>query len=136
MEKQLFELIIKIKKKCLRTEERIRGELKLTPGEFHGLLAVQPGERLPGQEFSDRLDISASRGSRVINRLVQRGFMELNTGKEDRRSIEVFLTEDGISMGRLVFEKMVECESTFSSRLNDHQINEIRASLELLLSVM
>lgn len=136
MEKQLFELIMMVKKKCLRTEERIRVELKLTPGEFHGLLVIEKGEKVPGLEFSERMDFSPSRGSRILNRLVTKQYMVLNPGRSDRRSIEASLTPKGVHMREIIFAKMSECEGRITSQLSREEVNDIKAALEKLASVM
>lgn len=136
MDKQLFELIMMVKKKCLRTEERIRAELKLTPGEFHGLIAIQDGEKVPGLEFSERMDFSASRGSRILNRLVNKQFMVLNPGQSDRRSIEASLTAEGARMREIIYARMTECEKRITSQLSEKDVRDIRAALTKLASVM
>jgi len=136
MKKKLFELIMILKKKCLRTEESIRSELNLTPGEFNGLLTIEEGEKIPGLIFANRMDLSPSRASRVINRLVDRGYMELKTPKKDRRSIEASLTNEGVQMRKIVFEKMTQCENRITAQLSINQVKKIRKALLLLSQVM
>lgn len=136
MDKQLFELIMMVKKKCLQTEESIRLDLKLTPGEFHGLLAIEEGEKVPGQEFSERMDFSPSRGSRILNRLVTKKFMVLNPGQSDRRSIEASLTVKGVKMREIIVDKMSECETRITSQLSEKDVRDIRIALTKLAGVM
>lgn len=136
MEKKLFELIIEVRKKCLQTEEKIRSELNLSPAELHGLLALEPGEKLLGATFSDRMCLSPSRGSRVISRLVQDGYVDQMVVPDNRRSVEVFLTTDGVQMRKNVQARMEECEKRFSSQLNSEQIVNVRSALEALVDVM
>ncbi|MBN2415334.1 winged helix-turn-helix transcriptional regulator [bacterium] len=136
MEKQLFELIMMVKKKCLRTEEKIRTELKLTPGEFHGLLAIEEGEKVPGLAFSERMDFSPSRGSRILNRLVTKKYMVLNPGRSDRRSIEASLTPGGVHMRAIIFSKMTDCETRITSQLSREDVRDIKSALTKLASVM
>jgi len=136
MEKQLFELIMAVKKKCLHTEERIRSNLKLSPGEFHGLLVLVPGETLPARIFTERMSFSASRGSRIINRLVQRQYLTIEIAAEDRRSIRISLTDEGVRMREIVFENMTECENKIKAHLSESEIADIRKALILLTGVM
>jgi len=136
MEKRLFELIIMVKKKCVRTEETIREKLGLSPGEFHGLLAIQPGEKLPGLEFAERMDFSASRASRIINRLVNKGYMILKPAQADRRSIETALTPEGEKMRAVLYKEMSECEKRITSQLKDEDVEEIKNALMKLTGVM
>lgn len=136
MKKRLFELIMILKKKCLRTEESIRSDLNLTPGEFNGLLTIEEGEIMPGLFFANKMDLSPSRASRIINRLVDRGYMELKTSKKDRRSIDASLTKKGLQMRQIVFEKMTQCENRITAQLSINQVKKIKKALLLLSQVM
>ncbi len=136
MEKKLFELIIEVRKKCLQTEEKIRAELNLSPAEFHGLLALEPKEKILGAVFSERMCLSPSRGSRVISRLLQGGFVEQKVVPDNRRSVEVFLTPEGNKMRKTIQKQMEECEERFSSQLDSNQIVDVKHALEALVNVM
>ena len=136
MQKKIFELIMNIRKKCLQTEEKIRSQLNLTPGEFNGLLMIKPGEKVHGLEFSNRMGLSQSRGSRVISRMMGSGFVKLETVQGDRRSAAASLTPSGKMMRRKLIDRLGDCEKQMSSQLNDDTIQEIKNSLEKLISVM
>lgn len=136
MSKPLFELIIQIRKKCLRTEEKIRTELDLTPGEFNGLLSIEPGEKILGAAFSSRMGLSPSRGSRVISRLLENGFIDLEQVPDNRRAVEASLTKSGIAMQKRLFERMGECEGRILSQLDETQAGEVREALTTLVDVM
>lgn len=136
MEKRLFELIMSIRKKCLHTEEKIRSELGLTPGEFNGLLSLEPGERVQGAAFSERMGLSASRGSRVIGRMLTNGYINLETVPDNRRSAEASLTKKGIEMQKRLENRMGECEERITSQLDSKNAEKIRFALEQLVAVM
>ena len=136
MDKRLFELIIQIRKKCLQTEEKIRSELGLTPGEFNGLLSIDPGERVLGAAFSQRMGLSPSRGSRVISRMLKNGYLELEQVPDDRRAVEASLTSEGTAMKRRVERRMGECEERITSRLTSTQEERIRTALKALVEAM
>ena len=68
----LVDAILRLKRKC-RFEEEIGSRLDLTPVEMSCLLALGQGERLECRELSGQMGLSASRGSRIIQRLITRG---------------------------------------------------------------
>jgi DNA-binding MarR family transcriptional regulator len=136
MEQRLFEMIMQIRKNCLRTEEKIRKKLYLTPGEFNGLLSIEPGENISGTTFSQRMVLSPSRGSRVISKLSQNGYISLNIVPDNRRSVEASLTEKGIAMQKQLAESMSECEENITSQLDPLQLQEVRQALKILIEVM
>ena len=136
MEQRLFEMIMQIRKNCLRTEEKIRKQLYLTPGEFNGLLSIEPGERISGTIFSQRMVLSPSRGSRVIKKLCENGYISMNIVPDNRRSVEASLTKKGIAMQKQLEESMSECENKITSQLSPMQTEEIKRTLKILIDVM
>ena len=136
MKKKLYELIISIREKCLRNEENVQKTLNLTPAEFHGLLALEPKEKILGHIFSQRMSLSPSRGSRVIGRLMVDGFVEQQVVPENRRSAEITLTPRGIRMRSRVVDLMEECEDKITSQLSSSQRKHIREALEMLVVIM
>lgn len=136
MEKRFFMLIMSIRKKCLQTEEKIRTELGLTSGEFNGLLSIEPEERIPAAEFSQRMALSPSRGSRVLSRLLHGGLIRLESVPGDRRSIWASLTPRGEKKRRRIEERMQECENRIESRLDPSSRDNVRDALERLIEAM
>ncbi len=136
MQKNLFNLVMTIRKKCLQTEEKIRSQLGLTLGEFNGLLLIKPGEKVHGLEFSNRMGLSQSRGSRVIARMMGSGFVNLETVQGDRRSAEASLTSNGKAMRKKIIDQLDDCEKRMTSQLSEAEIQKIKNTLERLISVM
>ena len=95
MSKHLFELILSIKHKCQSNEEEIRDEVGLSHGEFNGLIILEPGQKILGFDFADRMGLSPSRGSRVLNKLVTDGYVKTQAKPDDRRTILIGLTPKG-----------------------------------------
>lgn len=136
MEMRMFELIMQIRKKCLQTEEKIRSELSLTPGEFNGLLSIEPGEKVLGVTFSHRMGLSPSRGSRVIGRMLKSGYIELRTVPDNRRAVEASLTPKGMRMRMKLIARMGECEDRIMVQLDRKQAEEVKSALSVLVEAM
>jgi DNA-binding MarR family transcriptional regulator len=66
----------------------------VTASQYQAMLAVE-GQPLPMQEVANRLLVSASTVTRVIDQLVRRGLVRRVPDKADRRSIWVHLTQRG-----------------------------------------
>ncbi|HPC95171.1 MAG TPA: MarR family transcriptional regulator [Sedimentisphaerales bacterium] len=132
MSRQLFELILAIKRRCQCNEEQIRTQLGLTAAQFYGLIVLEEGSSIPGGEFARRMGLSPSRGSRVLNSLVRSGFVVTRDCPCDRRTMEVSLTSKGKRMKNCIADRMKACESRVRDRLDDSGVRRIRESLELL----
>ena len=80
--------------------------------------------------------LSPSRGSRVIGKLAENGYITLNIVPDNRRSVEASLTKKGLSMQKQLEESLGVCEDRITSQLDPLQILEIRKALERLVDVM
>lgn len=132
MQSHLFELILKIKQKCMATEEVIQNELKLSQAELHGLLSISGNEQLPGSVFSERMSLSPSRGSRVLWKLVSRRLLRTSVNAADRRSVTISLTRKGKNLQQKAKQGMLTCEKKITADLTEKQISGIKESLHLL----
>ncbi len=130
--KNLFELILSIKRKCQANEDRIQHETGISQAEFNGLLVLNPDESVPGAVFAQRMGLSPSRGSRVLTKLMNSGYVNSEFKPDDRRSVSIRLTPDGIKMKNRIFNRMQECETRICSGIDECKIDQIREALELL----
>lgn len=134
--KKLFELILEVMRKCQITEHMIRSEYGLSLAQYHALISIQPGEHLTCHNFSKKMKLSPSRGSRVINRLRKDRFLTISNVVQDRRQREVYLTRKGVDIRRKIFNKMTACEERITREIRPGQLQKIRKALEILVSVM
>ena len=130
----IFRLIQQVKKECLKTEKQIMEEFDLSAAEFNGLMTLHPEEHITGHEFSRKMDLSKSRGSRVIAKLQQRGFIKVKTVPENRRRTEIFLTQRGIRLKEKIDFRISQCETEMFSALNAKQKKIFKEILQVLLS--
>lgn len=136
MEARLFQLIMSVSAKCWATEQKIMDQLGLSPAEFNALLILEEDEHLPAFELSAKMGLSPSRGSRVIARLAKQGYVTVETAAEDRRRLQVHLTESGILMQRRIAELMTECEERLLKALTQPEQELVRTALKLLVRAM
>ena len=132
MSRHLFELILSVKRKCQRNEEEIQDELGLSQAEFNGLIVLKPGERILGFDFAERMGLSPSRGSRVLNQLVTQGYVKTQVRRDDRRTVLIGLTAKGTRKKKRVLGRMQACEKRIAAELTKRQISQARRALELL----
>ncbi|MGD9347679.1 MAG: MarR family transcriptional regulator, partial [Candidatus Aminicenantes bacterium] len=76
VDEQLVDILSELRKKCSDNEERIRISLDLSEAEYNGLLCLNNDEKVTCQEFSERMGLSVSRGSRVIDMLFEKGYLD------------------------------------------------------------
>jgi len=132
MSRHLFELILAVRRKCQQSEERIQRELSLSPAEFNALLVMDKGAEITGCEFAERMALSPSRGSRVLDKLVTDGYARTRLSDQDRRTVLISLTAEGRKTRRRMFRHMETCENRICSSLDEGEVEQVRAALELL----
>ncbi len=132
MDRCLFELILAIKRKCQCNEEQIQEQLGLSAAEFNGLMVLDRGQAVLGGQFAERMGLSPSRGSRILNRLVTDGLVRAELTPKDRRSISICLTQQGTRMKERITEHMRACESRICRRLDKANVGKVKGALELL----
>jgi len=134
--KQLFELILSVKRKCQAREDIIQNDLGISQAEFNGLIVLNDDDEIQGLHFAERMGLSPSRSSRVLNKLSTRGFVRAAYKPEDRRSVSITLTPDGNAMRKKIFSRMQECETRICTNLDECRIDEIKEALIKLEQIL
>ena len=136
MSNELFTLMIMVVKHCSLSEEKIRKEFKLSLAEYNGLLALENGEKVLCNVFSKKMGLSPSRGSRVINRLIDKGYLRGNRLLNDKRGLIVSLSRKGKAIKAKLAQRMSECERKILKHLSAKKRKEVKEALRILAEVM
>ena len=136
MSNKLFTLMIMVVKKCSLSEEKIRKEFKLSLAEYNGILALDNGEKILCNVFSKKMGLSPSRGSRVINRLIDKGYIVGTRLRDDKRGLVVSLSRKGKSMRARLAYRMNDCEKRILKHLSVKKRKEVKEALRILVEVM
>jgi DNA-binding MarR family transcriptional regulator len=134
MEK-LIDSILALKKKC-RIEEQIGGELGLTPGEINCIWALDPKTKLVCQDLAQRLELSPSRCSRVIQNLINKDFLDRSENDDDRRSLLISLSRAGERCRFEIEQARQKCERDLLAQLNTDQLNTVEQGLQILIGTL
>jgi DNA-binding MarR family transcriptional regulator len=129
-------MILAVKRKCQRSEERIQEDLGLSQAEFNALIVLDGGQEISGCGFAERMALSPSRGSRVLNKLVTDGYVQALTGPSDRRAIVVSLTPRGRETRQRIIAEMEVCEGRICGNLDPTSVEQVKRALELLETVL
>jgi len=136
MEKSLFDLIQDVKQVCVITEDRIRKEFNLSYVELMALHRLAPHEKLTGSEFSERMNFSPARGSRVINQLNSKGIIHTTVLPYNRRSMEICLSPTGCRLKQQVDSEIQKCENRIMTNADKPGKARIKQALAELHGLM
>ncbi len=132
---RIVESIRKLKHRCA-LEEQIVEHLDLTPREMEGVLALQEGEAVACGDLAGRLNLSPSRASRVVGRLIDKGYLLRTEDEQDRRCQRLSLSAEGVECRRSILRSEEVCAERLFSRLDEDQLRRVEEGIELLLKIL
>ncbi len=91
----LADLTFELLEQCQLKRERMAEQLDLTVAEFKLLRSFQQDDILTVSELAQRVDLTSSRLTRIIDGLVQKGILHREIDSKDRRVMNVSLTTRG-----------------------------------------
>jgi len=132
MEKKLVDLIIELKKGCMEDEKQIRTLCNISLAEYQGIMEINATERITCNILSKKMGLSPSRGSRIIDGLVRKGYLLRTTNPEDRRSFILSLSSKGVKIKDDIERERNNCEKRIREKLSTKEVNLIKEGLELV----
>jgi DNA-binding MarR family transcriptional regulator len=136
MNNRIIDYVFLLKRKCLMEEAAIGREVGLSPSEINCIESVIPGERLSGNTLSDRMGLSPSRGSRVIDHLIGKGLLRRMEDPDDRRTNVISITEKGARVRLRVEQAKRSCESKITANMESLEIEKIKQGLKVLVDAL
>jgi DNA-binding MarR family transcriptional regulator len=136
MKTSITELIQAIKYKCVLNDDRIRNETSLSPSEYRAVVSLTPDDQITSASFSERLGLSPSRGSRVIDKMVANGIIKRDILKKDRRAQVISLAPEGINLRKQINQMVCVCEETIRKQLTESECNNIETALMKLIAIL
>lgn len=132
MEKSIVDLIIQLKRGCMNDEEQIRTLCNVSLAEYKGIMVIRKGEKITCNILSKKMGLSPSRGSRIIDNLVKKGYLSRMINPEDRRSFVVSLSSKGVKIKSQIEQERNNCEKRIRKKLSAREVELIKEGLELI----
>lgn len=132
MEKNLFDLIIELKRGCLADEAHIRTMCDISLSEYKGLMQISIKESMTCNTLSHKMGLSPSRGSRIIDHLVRRGYFSRSVHPSDRRSFVISLSAEGIKIRKRIEQERNLYEEKIRKRFSQEELDIIKEALDLI----
>ncbi len=95
---QLANLTFNLLATCQQKENLIAEQYGLTQAEFRCLKLFDKKEVVNNKTIAERMNLSASRLTRIIDGLVAKGYAERQIKPEDRRNMNVSLSKKGVQL--------------------------------------
>lgn len=129
----MIDLLLELKQRC-RFEEELGEAMNLNEKELTFLSAIAENNKISSKSLSEKAGLSPSRSSRVLSGLSAKGLLTISHDGNDRRLINLRLTEDGYScIAGLVKEKS-RCEQELVAKLSEDEKETVLSGLKILLN--
>jgi DNA-binding MarR family transcriptional regulator len=135
MNKSIIDLIIELKKGCMEDEEHIRTICNISFAEYKGIMEIDIEERMTCNALAKKMGLSPSRGSRIIDNLVRKGYLLRIVNPADRRSFVVSLSFKGAKIRKQIKQERSNCEKRIIKSFSEKEVDLIKEGLELITKI-
>ncbi|MEN8201363.1 MAG: MarR family transcriptional regulator [Bacteroidota bacterium] len=136
MGNNIIELLYELKKKFMLMDDVFMDEHNLSQAEYHAFIAISSSDRINSNQLAEHMGLSLSRISRIVDKMVVKGYLLRSTSNKDRRAIHLDLSPEG----KKIMEKMLAyrsaCELRIISNVSAKELELIKANLGKLKELL
>jgi DNA-binding MarR family transcriptional regulator len=129
----LMSLIYQFKSGCVSSEMEIMTQFGLSPAEYNGIASLDPGEEVCGTVVSEKMNLSPSRSSRVVEKMVQKGYLIREIDSKDRRKCTICLSPKGMDIKEQINKHHEICEKRLRNALSEEEIETFSTTLNKII---
>ncbi len=135
-QENVLDLLHRLKAGCIAGEMRIMEEIGLSPAEYNGIAAISPGECISGSAVSRKMQLSPSRASRVIDKMVKNGYLVRKNDEADRRKCTVTLAPKGIDIKKKIDTLKLHCDTRIREQLSEKEMEAFTRTMKKVVDVI
>ena len=132
----LGNLIFEILPICQKKETELADEHGLLPTEFKCLRLMGSEGSLNNKDIAERMNLSASRITRIMDGLVKKGYMHREIDKSDRRNMKISLSRRGKNLTNKLNDAYIEIHSEILQDIDISRHESLITNMEHLHSAV
>jgi len=132
----ILSLVYEMKQKCAQVDQGLMDDLNISQSELLFFSSLDNCLGLSSPELAKNMGLSASRVSRVVDKLVVNGYLDRNTDTSDRRAITLCLTPKGKVVRSKIDEVRNECEARLLGTIPSEEIERFRELISKIVKNM
>lgn len=136
IKKRIVDDLFLLKQRCADRTGDLSAEAGLAPREMTAIESLSSGERVSGSELSRRMGLSPSRGSRIVERLIRKGFLVRETDPHDRRAVLLSLSGRGSEQKWKIDALKDDCERLLRAKIDGAGLSVVSEGMEILLAAL
>lgn len=132
----ILDLIYELKKKCIQSDEDFFDSLDISQAEYNMFICLKNCKHFNSYSVAEKMQLSLSRVSRIIDKMVNKDFLIRTTNKIDRRAIDIKMTPKGKEVTNKIIEYRKLREEKLESKVNEKEMTEISTNLRKLIEII
>lgn len=133
---KLADLTFKLLANCQEKEARLAEQYGLTQAEFRCLRLFGTDETINNKQIAERMQLSPSRLTRIIDGLVTKGYMMREIEPNDRRNMRVSLSKNGVLIVQQLNNAYVNIHKEILEDIDEPQHKPLISAMTNLLSAL
>ena len=122
----IMSIVYEMKKKCSQMDQQLMDELSISQSELLFFSSLNNCQGISSPELAKSMGLSASRVSRVVEKLVVNGYLDRNTDTSDRRAITLCLTDKGKIVRNKIDKVKNDCEARLLETIPTEEVEKFR----------
>ena len=136
MDKNILDLLYELKKKCIINDDVFMSRANLSQAEYHFFIAISSCDEINSNIIANKMELSLSRISRLIDKLVKRKFLSRKIDRSDRRAIKLALTKEGKVLKKQIEEYRKDCEFKIIKNVSTKELDLIKKSFHTIIELL
>jgi DNA-binding MarR family transcriptional regulator len=133
---KILDLLNNLRKRCIANDDELMNSLNISLAEFNFFLTIDTDTILSSEWLAENLNLSLSRVSRIIDRMVINGLLIRTADPNDRRAIKLELSEKGLYIYKRVMINKIDCEKNIRKNLSHDESLELESNLKRIISLL
>ncbi len=136
MNESIIGTIVKLNEICNTDNAGLCRSAGISQRESSILISINPGDRITCNALSERMELSPSRVSRLVDKLLSKGYLLRKISERDRRAIEISLSEAGAECRKKILRARNHCEKRIRSKLDKKELKAVQNGLVILRNAL
>jgi len=132
----ILDLIYELKKKCIQSDEDFFNSLDISQAEYNMFICLKNCKHFNSYSVAEKMQLSLSRVSRIIDKMVNKEFLTRTTNKLDRRAIDIKMTPKGKDVMNKIIEYRSKRDKKLESLISGEEKKEISVNLNKLIDIL
>ncbi len=133
---RLADLTFNLLASCQEKEVRLAEQYGLTQAEFRCLRLFNADESLNNKQIAERMSLSPSRLTRIIDGLVKKEYILREIDNSDRRNMKVSLSKKGVLLVQLLNQAYLDIHKEILEDIDEQQHKPLINAMTNLLSAL